>query len=198
MKTRTLILPGFAAIALVLTLVTGCESVSDIHDVGFNGELWDHSKTAAHDPKVRLFKPASGDDVLVVYDERLGKGDAVKRRAFFLKANITRIEELEQPRFIDPRKADGMKPIPVYAKAPAAKRPECYALISNNGLYFTIYEGGFPSRPYQLPAYRSKFDGHVQHLLLAPLSVASGAAAVGGAAGLIWLGNGAPGLRNSR
>jgi len=194
MNSRIFALIQFAAIALVLTFVAGCESVRDIHDVGFNGELWDHSKTAAPNSSVRLFKPTDGDDVLVVYDERQGTGGAVRLRAFFLKANITRIEELERPRFVDARKAEGMKPIPVYTKIFTDRPPACYAVTAKDGRQFTIYENGIPSRPYQLPTYRSKFDGHVQHLLLAPLSVASGAAAVGGAAGYLWLKSGAPGL----
>ena len=78
-------------------------------------------------------------------------------------------------------------------KAPATKQPACYAVTSNNGLQFTIYEGGFPSRPYQLPTYRSRFDGRVQHLLLAPISVAAGAATVGAVAGAVMLESAAKG-----
>src|SRR2546430_11009434 len=70
MNLRTLTLSRFAAIAIAPTLVAGCEHLRDIHDVGFDGELWNHSKTAAPNPRVRLFKPASGDDGIVMYVER--------------------------------------------------------------------------------------------------------------------------------
>jgi hypothetical protein len=189
-------------VALLATLATGCESYPLTYALWKKSELVRHCEPAPN-PRLQLFQSVKPNDILVQYDELRERNDAVRRRAFYLYANLSKLEARRKPSFVSLDKAGGLIPILVIpspggdSSAPAGPAP--YATISTNGFNFTIHSANGVGSEFYLPAYEDSLT-QAQRVFLTPVTVVGdvvvGAVAVGTVLGLIWLTSGAPGIPN--
>jgi hypothetical protein len=187
-------------IAALVTLATGCESYPITYALWKKNELVRHCEPAPN-PRLQLFQSIKPNDILVQYDELRERNDAVRRRAFYLYANLSKLEARHKPHFVSLDKAGGLSSILVFPISSAVTNvpagPAFYATISTNGFNFTIHSAGGARSEFHLPAYEDSFT-QGQRALLTPLAVVGdvvvGALAVGTVLGLIWLSAGGPGV----
>jgi hypothetical protein len=203
MKSACLVLRRLTSsllIAVLVTLAAGCESYPLTYALWKKNELVRHCEPAPN-PRLQLFQSINPNDVLVQYDELRERNDAVRRRSFYLYANLRSLEVHHKPHFVSLDKAGGLSPIPVFpvstvaTNVPAA--PAFYATISSNGFNFTIHSASGVRSEFHLPAYEDSFT-QGQRALLTPLAVVGdvvvGAVVVGSVLGLIWVSAGGPGV----
>src|SRR2546425_3818235 len=107
----------FTACLLVVALsplATGCDT---LRDSTITGRLWDAGGVnrclPAPTPNLKLYRTPDSRDVLVTYDELREKSDSIRRRAFFFKPNVRRLEERKRPKFISAEKVVELKLVPV-------------------------------------------------------------------------------------
>ena len=165
----------FTACLLVVALsplATGCDT---LRDSTITGRLWDAGGVnrclPAPTPNLKLYRTPDSRDVLVTYDELLEKSDSIRRRAFFLKPNVRRLEDHKRPKFISPAKVMELSLVPV-AEAGSANPPDgevIFAKISGDNQEFTLMWFGTDLGPYALPVYVDR-TSEVRRALLTPLT----------------------------
>src|SRR6185312_6243618 len=100
--------------ASLTPLATGCDTM---RDSTMTGRLWDAGGVnrclPAPTPNLKLYRTQDDKDVLVTYDELREKNDSIRRRAFFFKPNIRRLEDRKRPKFVNPDKVMKLKLVPV-------------------------------------------------------------------------------------
>lgn len=161
----------------LLFLGTGCTTVQKYslsYRVWDTGELRKFSEPAP-DPNLALFKARQDQEVLVQYDAWSEKNEAVKRRAYYLRLNQTRISSGKKPRFVNPSKAAGLTPIPVLqwdsvnTNAPPALAE--YAVTAEDGRRFDLYPSTGRRETHDLPVYPES-SGTPMRVALTPFAVA--------------------------
>ena len=169
---------------LLSVLSSGCEAVrnySVTHKV-WNNEEWRHFAAPAPDPHLALFEAASGDDILVQYDEMSDTSGRIRRRAYLLYLNQERIRANKRPEFVKPALLIGVKPIQLQESPSATVDPHptpgFYAVTAKGGRGFTLHRAGGTERSYELPEYL-KSNGTVARVLLTPLAVVADSVMVG-------------------
>jgi hypothetical protein len=187
----------------LMPLISGCES---IEDDPVTGRAWDANMNSVYrpapHPNVQFFQKPDLTDVLVRYDEEREKTGAARHRAYFVLANESRTLARQKPRFVRPSLADSMRPVPFTIgtnrfPAPLPSAASGFlAVLSIDGLEFTLFRDGRQAGSYSLPVYvdrRSQFA----MLMEAPGTLTVDAVVVcvvaGGIVGLIYL----EGLANS-
>jgi len=182
-------------LAVVLAgLVGGCDTIQD-HSLTY--ALWNDSRDISHcrpqaDPKLKLFASEHPLDVLVEYSAASDRTNDVQRRAYFLKANARRLADSKPPRFVNPRRAAGLVPIPVLPLESRTNLPVCSNLVFAvcHGGAFTLYRPESSPEFCVLPYYQ---DGLVvsswKGVAMTPLAVTVDAvvdvAVIGVAAGCV-------------
>ena len=161
--------------------------------------LWEEGRFAryrepASQPNLRLFHSAQRQDVLVEYDETRDTDETIRRRAYWLDRNATRLRDRSKPRFVSVKEAEKLTAIPIVAPADAAVAPAggLYAMASTNVQAFILNSGGKDLGSYELPVYRDA-SGRTMQVLLTPLAVAADLTIVGGVLAVLalpelWLG----------
>src|SRR6266571_9534002 len=110
-------------------------------------KLWQEGRFAcyhepASPPHLLLFRSNQSQDVLVQYDEARESDDSIRRRAYWLKPNVERLQQRRRPRFISVEHAQGLTPvaIPDAPEVGAPPRPDTmYAVVSTNGHSFALH-----------------------------------------------------------
>lgn len=159
-------------VAALAPLATGCDTV---RDSTITGRLWDAGGVnrclPAANPNLKLYRTPDSKDVLVTYDELREKSDSIRRRAFFFKPNVRRLEDHKRPKFISPAKVMELSLVPVAeggdTNAPAGE--VIFARISADNHEFTLMWFGTDLGPYALPVYVDR-SSEVRRTLLTPLA----------------------------
>ena len=126
-------------------------------------------------PNTQFFDSTQPPDVLVTYDEINENHDRRRRRAFYLQENFDRLVAHRKPHFVDPDKADSLKPLPPVdgtIKLPGPLTNEAASIKMSaderqfrvSGLY------GGESTDVDLPTYETA-SGNVVRVLLTPAAV---------------------------
>jgi hypothetical protein len=181
---KTLILLRFAICLLIPALTSGCAT-----EALWSEQTFDNFNEPANPPHLRLFRAEKKEDWLVVYDEHSERTELVKTRAYFLRANATRLERHHRPRFVRVRTSRGLTPVPVFLyPADASRHPTggFYALSGTNGGSFGIFDHGVEIFRGELPVYNDG-TGTMKRLALTPLAVGVDATIVGGCIAVIAL-----------
>ena len=103
-----------APLLMCALLLTGCETA---REYSLTCKLWtdpEKSRFAepASEPHLALYHDGSADQVLVTYDEHVESAADVRRRAFFLEANLERLAAKKKPKFVKADAVAEMLPIP--------------------------------------------------------------------------------------
>lgn len=190
------------AVASLLFCGPGCATVQKC---SLTCRVWDDRNLRivskpAPDPKLLLFNAGGNHEVLVLYDACDQNGDAVKRRAYFLRPYLTQLVVNKKPQFVNPAQSKGMSSIPVLQwdlLSPNAPPnfPE-YATIAKDGREFSVYQSAGSKETHQLPAY-SESSSPALRIALTPLAVVGDTIIVTGAIaffGILALGENAASL----
>jgi len=154
--------------ASLAPLATGCDST-------MTGRLWDAGGVnrclPAPTPNLKLYRTPDDKDVLVTYDELREKNDSIRRRAFFFKPNIRRLEDRKRPKFVNPDKVMKLKLVPVarFGDTNAPTGEVVFASISGDSQDFTLVWFGDELGPYALPVYVDR-GSEFRRVLLTPLT----------------------------
>ncbi|SRR5581483_3010367 len=185
-------LTSFIIASLLLT-GAGC---SDLADHSLTGNLWspesaNHCGPLLTNVDLHVFEKSDHSDFLVQYNEEREKNGAVRRRSYFLLENDPSVERFGKPRFVDPKAAQNLQPIPVRLDTSATNLcPGLSATVSTNGTSFFLFRDGKYLGEYRLPAY-VETASRTRQILLTPLAVTGdvviAATVVGVIAGLIYL-----------
>src|SRR5437016_3916645 len=163
-----------SVLAVCLPLLsTGCDTV---RDSSMTGRLWDEGGVnrclPAPKPNAKLYLTADRQDVLVTYDELREKNDAIRRRAFYFKPNVRRLEDRKKPRFADPAKIVDLSLVQIPEVGTSASPQETILVkLSDDGQEFTLLWSGTDLGPYALPAYLDR-GSETKRFLLTPLTAA--------------------------
>jgi hypothetical protein len=153
-------------------LSTGCDTV---RDSSMTGQLWEAGGVnrclPAPKPNAKLYWAAGRQDVLVTYDELREKNDSIRRRAFFFKPNVRRLEDRKKPRFVEAaRIVDLSLPqIPEVGGTNASPQETILVKLSDDGQEFTLLWSGTDLGPYALPVYLDR-GSETKRFLLTPLT----------------------------
>jgi len=162
-----------SVLAVCLPLLsTGCDTV---RDSSMTGRLWDAGGVnrclPAPKPNAKLYWTADHQDVLVIYDELREKNDSIRRRAFFFKPNVRRLEDRKKPRFVE--SANILEPslvqIPEVGSTNASPQETILVKLSDDGQEFTLLWSGTDLGPYALPVYLDR-GSETKRFLLTPLT----------------------------
>src|SRR6266704_6138019 len=127
---------GTVLVACLPFLSTGCDTM---RDSSMTGRLWDAGGVnrclPAPKPNPKLYWTADHQDVLVTYDELREKNDSIRRRAFFFKPNLRRLEDRRKPRFVEPAKVVelNLALIPEVGSTNASPQETVLVKLSNDG-----------------------------------------------------------------
>ena len=162
-----------SVLAVCLPLLsTGCDTV---RDSSMTGRLWDAGGVnrclPAPKPNAKLYWTAARQDVLVTYDELREKNDSIRRRAFFFKPNVRRLEDRKKPRFVEPAKIVDLSlvQIPEVGGTNASPQETILVKLSDDGQEFTLLWSGTDLGPYALPVYLDR-GSETKRFLLTPLT----------------------------
>src|SRR5687768_658067 len=82
------------------------------------GAVWQHKvfHAPAPQPRLQLSVVPQAGDILVEYDSLNERTDKVRRHAYLLSANETRVARGQKPRFIDTENFSDLQPVPIYSE----------------------------------------------------------------------------------
>ena len=162
-----------SVLAVCLPLLsTGCDTV---RDSSMTGRLWDEGGLTrclpAPKSNAKLYWIADHQDVLVTYDELREKNDSIRRRAFYFKPNLRRLEDRKKPRFVEPAKIVDLSlvQIPEVGGTNASPQETILVKLSDDGQEFTLLWSGTDLGPYALPVYLDR-GSETKRFLLTPLT----------------------------
>src|SRR2546427_726401 len=167
---------GTVLAACLPFLSTGCDTV---RDSSMTGRLWDAGGVnrclPAPKPNAKLYWTADHKDLLVTYDELREKTDSIRRRAFFFKPNVRRLEDRKKPRFVEPAKIVELSLVQILEVGSTNALPQetILAKLSDDGQEFTLFWSGTELGPYALPVYLDR-GSETKRFLLTPLTAAGG------------------------
>ncbi len=190
------------AIRFLLTacLAPGLTGCRELNDWPLTYRLWDERMLArfnepADNPHLQLFQSARTNDVLVQYDEVREKNEKVRVRSFFLNRNLERLEGGKKPRFVSPRKADNLQPIPLVSELSASDNSHrLIGVVSTHGHEVTLRDQDRELASFSLPVYETA-GGKVERVILTPVAATCDVVILGVVAGVIvayaWASSGA-------
>ena len=173
-KIAGLILP----LLLLLLLENGCT-----YALWTNGGLV-ACKEAARNPNFRLFESNQRQDFLVVYDEHSERTGSVRRRAYWLNQNQSRVENEKSPVFarLDEVGRQNLVPVPVFYSTPdTGSAADTYAVCDTNEQSFTLFSGHYKIGSFNFPIYNDHW-GNVEKVALTPVTVTADVTVAGGIA----------------
>src|SRR5581483_1923008 len=132
-----------------------------------------HSDFHPADPAgLHLYDSRQQRDVLVVYQEVFKLEGSMRSRSYWLYANEDRISQERRPRFVDPKRVDGLTSIPIFSGAnlPDAPGPELLYAVALADHGFALRSGGRELSSHVLPVY-DEAQGPVARVLLTPLAL---------------------------
>ncbi len=145
-------------IAAVLSLGGfGCETCYPSLTCG----LWNRStfrsfREPAENPRVTVYQSKTGRDFLVTYDEARESSDSIRRRAFYLEANLKRLQAGRKPHFSRPAQTNGLALLSL--------------VPSSDGRTLTITNAAGRLTRAELPTYPAPC-GEALRVLVTPLAV---------------------------
>lgn len=167
----------------LITLATGCAT----------SLLWEdgratHVRRPCSEPKLEFYRSSRSDDILVLYDECDGEGEASRRRAMLVESNQKRIQEGRKPDFSSLRAARPSHRIytegPYAAATPPAEAGDEWASVRytpGTRRYVLTASGGGIIAAGRLPDYDAVDAGkRVVQILLTPFAVVADATVIGG------------------
>jgi hypothetical protein len=166
--------------ALMTGMTTGCQHLLT-ERLWNSGTLQTFCEPAAK-PNLQISRMDSKGGFLVEYDEACEGSETIRRRAFFLEANLPAIQERRKPHFIS-RTASDRTAVPVITNG-AATNLDLYASVGADPSTFSIHSGGKILGTYQLPVYEST-GGRATKYALTPLAVIGDIVIVGSVFGFI-------------
>jgi len=182
---------NFVVLAVQAILLTGCVTA----------KVWEpHNFAGFHEPanpaNVQLYYSSQRQDVLVEYDEKVGRKGATRRRAYWLEQNQAKEGREERPHFVSLKEAEGLQPIPM---ATSIEKAESYPniglfAVTTNCFGFQVYGASENQNngplakvttlgDHELPVYYDS-AGRRRKIMLTPpavvadLSIAAGIAAL--------------------
>jgi hypothetical protein len=124
----------------------------------------------ASDPRLEVYRSEKPPDYLVTYDEVREKDGRIRRRAFYLQANVNRIASRRRPAFVNPAKAAGLEAISVGA-------------IVADGDRWQLRETDGTTTGFSLPTYASRGTTALK-ILITPFTVTGDTIIVGSIVGV--------------
>lgn len=124
----------------------------------------------ASDPRLEVHRSEKPSDYLVTYDEVREKDGRIRRRAFYLKANLNRLASRRRPAFVNPAKAASLEAVPVGA-------------IVADGDRWQLREPDGSTLEFTLPTYASR-GATALKILITPFTVTSDTIIVGSILGV--------------
>ena len=164
-----------ALLLLGLSLASGCTT----------SQVWNDHRAGdvirgSAEPELQLFLTPDRRDVLVTYLEtREGKNTRVPR-AYYARANATRLRNNLKPEFAPPSAAARLQPIPLDALIPnfttsaLTRGSGLRARLSSSGHGFALTEQGRDLESYPLPLYETP-AADFRKAALTPFAVATDA-----------------------
>ena len=173
MKTFLKHLSRLLAIALVLG-VSGCNATHPllVYELWTGGKSQDFNRPAS-DSQVKAFESVSPRDVLVTYNEMEAKDSRIRRRAFYLHANLERVDSGRQPHFVSLSRTNGLTVLLVTQDgtdtSPAQTNVICQGDISADCQRPSVVTPDGEHTVIQLPRYLPT-SATVTRVLLTPLA----------------------------
>lgn len=169
---------NFALLLLGLSFATGCTT----------SQVWNETRTGdvirgSAEPELQLFLTPDRRDVLVTYLESQEGTRARVPRAYYARANATRLRNNLKPEFARPSDAARLQPIPLDPEIPnfttsaLTRGSGLRARLSSSGHGFALTEQGRDLEYYPLPLYEAGEVGF-RKAALTPFAVASDALAI--------------------
>ena len=179
----------------LLAVALGIGSVGCSTDTSpfFTCRLWQNGTfesfyEPAPSSNLEVFRSLRPQDYLVTYDESHETRDKIRRRAFYLSANLGRINQGRKPHFVSPRKAVGLATVAVIPAAEiqsVAKTNGIVAIsISADGQQLTLQEPDGERVEFRLPTYAAA-SGPVLRVVLTPLAVVSDTVMIASVVGIL-------------
>lgn len=195
MKINPAWLRRYICYALAGALFPGLMGCETARDYSLTYKLWNNGEMRrfyepAQNARLELFHDPAHADVLAAYDEAHETRSAIRRRAYLVNQNRSRVEAGRKPEFIKPESAIGLRPIPLLAAVSRGPITNAIvqAMVATNGQGFTLNGDAFGGQTYQLPVYQDQ-TGLAGRVLLSPLAVTGDAVMVGLVTGVVavWL-----------
>lgn len=166
----------FVLFAADVMLLSGCATPA----------LWEGGRFARfHEPatpsNLQLFHSGQRKAVLVQYDETREGDGVIRRRAYWLEPGYEAMKNPSKPGFVSLKAARGLLPIPLLDSPDAAHltNSALYAIVTTNGVDFSLRSGERTIGSYELPVYADA-SGKTKQLLLTPLAVVADVTIIGG------------------
>lgn len=158
-------------LAVLLAFAAGCATDDSIF---LTQRLWQsgtfqHFNEPAPEPRVTIHRSAQPPDYLVAYDEVREKDGRIRRRAFYLKANLKRIPP-RRPAFVSPAKSAGLEPV------------SAGAIIADDGR-MQLREADGTRIDFSLPTYQTR-GATALKILITPFAVTGDTIIVGSILGV--------------
>ncbi len=159
----------------VLLGVTGCETSypSMTCKLWTSGVLRNFNEPAP-DTAMEMFTSWQPRDILVTYDEVPENKDTVRRRAFYLFADLDRVNSGRKPRFVSPTRTNGLALLTVVTNGvnprPVGTNAAARIEISVDGHHLSVVDAHGERTDFQLPTYETR-GGTVARVALTPFAV---------------------------
>lgn len=139
----------------------------------------------------RFWASTERGDVLVTYDEARETDEKIRRRAFYVRANLERLNTRRKPRFVNLKSSRGLEPLVLLTTSPSAEwratNRSSWVRFSADGQLFSVVDVvAGDQMEFVLPTYETA-TGPTLRLLATPLAVAADTAVVGFALGYFVL-----------
>lgn len=181
--------------SILLTVALGLGSVGCTTDTSpfFTCRLWQNATfenfyEPASPANLEVYRSLKPQDFLVTYDESHETRDKIRRRAFYLNANLDRINQGRKPHFVSPRKAEGLTTVAVIPEAEiqsvAKTNGIVWIFISADGQRFTVQKPDGGTMEFRLPTYPAA-SGPALRVVLTPLAVVGDTVLVATVVGIV-------------
>lgn len=175
---------------LAVALLAGTSGCSTGDTIFLTPRLWGpgmvrNFNEPADTPGLKVFRSSKPADYLVLYDEMRENGGRVRHRAFYLNANLERLNSRRKPRFVNPAKAESLELVPVLLELPTASTNAAVSVsLSPDGTFWRLHEADGQMVDFNLPTYPTA-GSTVLRVALTPLAVTGDAIIVGTFVGLL-------------
>ena len=160
---------------LLTALLAGAAGCATDDSIFLTQRLWQSEaflrfhEPDAH-PRLEIHRSVKPPDYLVTYDEVREQDDRVRRRAFYLKANLKRMQPGRRPSFVNPSKAGNLEPVPAGA-------------VTFSGTHWRLREADGATIDFSLPTYPARGATTIK-VLLTPFAFAGDTIIVGSILGV--------------
>ncbi len=184
----------FTSILLIVALGLGSAGCTTDTSPFFTCRLWqDGTFESFYEPvtgaNLEVYRSLKPQDYLVTYDESHETRDKVRRRAFYLNANLKRVNQGRKPHFVSPRKAVGLATVVVIPEAEvqsvATTNGFASISISADGQRLMVREPDGEKVEFRLPTYPAA-SGPALRVALTPLAVVGDTVLVASVVGIVF------------